>query len=171
MSKRQADSLAEQSISLPDDVLDIIFVNLLGHPKTRSFYDSFQENDSVRLKTYFRLPLVNSAFNRVISQQRVDWKSMILCSKDITNDVTKVFIYLEIELNRVDTQIHQIVKQENVTYRSPVQRKLSIGKLAFKKLRHATYPSAHVRKEVLDLLRQREKLCRNHCTMRKKYLR
>ena len=131
MSKRQADQLLEQSISLPDDVLDIIFVNLLGTPRVHTYYTDFKDNDRIALETYFSLPLVNHAFNRVISQQRVDWKNMMFSyyrfTTEITNDVAKILIYQKIELHRVTTNIHSIVEKEKVSYRSPVQRKLSIG--------------------------------------------
>jgi len=167
--------LDEQSIALPDDVLRIIAVDyLLGRPVMVKYMGNFSEDDVARLSTYFRLPLVSQAFRRVVSRHVVDWKAMFpallvkYMGTAFTDDYARSTVFYESELLRVHRAIDTIVQRENVTYRSPVKRRLSTGKLALKKLRHATYPSQAVESAVLDLLRHHERLCRQRRAAEKK---
>jgi len=183
MSKRRQQVLLpapqQESVLPPDDVLGLIFALLFGNPSLKQF--DFEADDTLRLNTYFSLPLVCAAFNRVVARQRVDWLSIIetrphRCScasrppkQKMTQEAARVMIYQKLALERLHAHIDAVVARESITYRSPVQRVLSQGKIAIGKLRHSKYPSATVRDEVLSAVRQYDRVCRLRRQMRVKY--
>jgi|WetSurMetagenome_2_1015567.scaffolds.fasta_scaffold287719_2 hypothetical protein len=173
MSKRKA-APDRQPFILCDDVISLIVNFFLGKPTVEYVHGKQKEDDMTILATYFSLPLVNKAFNRVISNQNVAWKSMLgkkyTKNEAITQEIARVFVYHEIERKRLNDFIDEIVLKEGVTYRSPVKKRLSQGVLSHKKLRRANYPSTAVKNKVLNALRRYEKICRISCSMRKKYL-
>lgn len=172
MSKRKAGAFS-QSI-LCDDVILLIVNFMIGKPTIAYVNGRKKQDDMNALETYFALPLVNKAFNRLILTNEIDWKSMLEKRyKDrttITQEIARIFVYHDSEKRRLNNLIDTIVLKEKVTYRSPVKKELSEGRLSHKKLRQAKYPSATVKNKVLDALRKYERLCKTSCSMRKKYL-
>jgi len=175
MAKRGVDALAD-TVELPDDVLAVTFVHLLGNPVLNHRWD-FSVDEATALMAYFRLPLVSRAFCRVFSRLAVDWKAMLGTRwmawwPEVTpalQAVTRMAIYQKIELERIHNYIDTVVATEHVTYRTPVTKQVSRGKLSLKKLRRAIYPSATVKADVLAALRCHERLCRQRRALRAKH--
>lgn len=174
MSKRKANAFSQPiDFILCEDLILIIVNFLLSKPKIEYVRGKQIENDMIALETYFALPLVNKAFGHAILKNTVDWKSMLEKkyseNKTITQEAAKVFVYHSAEQRKLWNLIDAIVLKEKITYRSPVKKQLSEGRLSHKKLRHAKYPNADTKNKVLDALRKYERLRRDDCAMRKKY--
>jgi hypothetical protein len=170
MSKRRASfPPCRVAILPPDEVLAQIVAYVLGKPAINGYYSDYNASDRAALQTYFALPRVSRAFNRAVALNAVDWPGLLCYYTPLRADTARVFIYQKVEMARLRELIDDIVRREHVTYRSPVRRELSSGKLALKKLRKATYPSTAVRDRVMEALRRHEQLCRQRHALRKKY--
>jgi len=98
-------------MSLYDEVWEVIFYHLNDNP---------MDDDQMILKTYFRLPLVCSQFNRIVLKQKADW-DMMKFQRIINVDVARKAIYFSVATTQFYTNSKHL-SIHDITYREFTSR-------------------------------------------------